>query len=238
MLNHSRLSRSFAAYFAIVFILSCASTNLAQSGRRVRKSTSPPVTNPEPTPEPTPTTSSQTPKPRLTFLVGLNRYTGFVNIPFYAYEGVLRSVAERLADAPSVHVGGAQSEMNRSEAIQKAKAEKEAYVVFLELRVDSMTGDSRNGGTNDDLSIEYWVFAPTTAKVATSGGTYTRSQRSRVLIPGRTSSVYGDRYLNQAAQEAADRILAHFRLHAPPNRRPWVRGQRSEVRGQKSEVRD
>jgi len=217
MLNRSPRLRALAAGFAVVFVLSCASTVLAQSGRRVRKSTPAPVSTPEPTPTPTPNASSEKLKARLTFLIGLDRYDGFANIPFYAYEGVLRSLAGRLAGAQSVHVGATQSEMSRSDAIQKAKAEKEGYVVWLQLRADTMSGNNRNTGNLDNIIIDYLVFAPTTAKITTSGRTYTQSQRNRGIIIGpRTSGIYGDRYLNQAAQEAADRILAHFRLHAPP----------------------
>src|ERR1700674_4627376 len=98
MLNHLSLLRALAAGFALVLILSCASTNLAQSGRKVRNSAPVPVSTPEPTPTPAPNASAEKPKPRFTFLVGLDRHDGFSNIPLYAYDGVLRSLTERLAD--------------------------------------------------------------------------------------------------------------------------------------------
>ena len=214
MLNRSPLLRALAAGFALVFVLSCASTDLAQSGRRAQKPTPAPVSTPEPTP--TPNASSEKPKPRLTFLVGLDRHDGFSDIPSYAYEGVLRSLTARLGDAPLVQVGGRQSEMSRSNAIQKAKAEKEAYVVWLQLRADT-TGSNTQNSLN--IIIEYWVFAPTTAKVTTFGRTYTEAQRNKGILSPRTASIYDDRYLNHAAQEAADRILAHFQIQAPPDRR-------------------
>jgi len=220
MLNQSRLRRKLGAGMAMAVILSYASADLAQSGRKVRTSTPAPVSVPEPTPTPTPAAPSVKPKPRLTFLVGLDRYDGFANIPLYAYEGVLRNLTDRLADSPSVRVGAAQSDMGRSDAIQKAKAETEAYVVWIQLRDDSMNRDSRNSGSLDNLVIEYTVLAPTTAKQTTSGRTYTQSQRNRGIFNPKTSGIYGDRYLNQAAQEAADRILAHFQIHAPPTRGP------------------
>jgi len=219
MLNHSPLLGALAAAFGVVFVLSCASTDMAQSGRRVRKSTVP-ISTPEPTPAPTPNAASEKPKPRLTFLAGLDRYDGFSNIPLWAYEGVLRSLTGRLSDAPSVNVGGTQSEMSRSNAIQKAKAEKEAYVVWLQLRADTMNSNTRNTGNLDNIIIEYWVFAPTTAKVTTFGRTYTQSQRNRGILSPRTSGIYGDRYLILAAQEAADRILAHFQIQTPPDKLP------------------
>jgi len=47
----------------------------------------------------------------------------------YAYDGVLRNVVARLDDSPVVQVNGSQSEMSRGDAVQKAKAEKEGYVI-------------------------------------------------------------------------------------------------------------
>jgi hypothetical protein len=221
MLNQSPLLRKLSAGFAVVFMLSCASIDLAQSGRHVRKSTPAPVSTPEPTPTPGPKASSEKQKPRLTFLIGLDRYTGFANVPSYAYDGVLRSLADRLSEPQGVHVGGLSDGMGRGEAIRKAKAEKEGYVVWIQLQVDTVSGGSSNTGNRNNIVIEYSVFAPTTAKQTTWGRTYSMSQRNKVIIPGpRTSSIYGDRYLNQAAEEAADRILAHFHIRTSPLRLP------------------
>jgi len=199
---------------------------MAQSGRRARTSLPPaPVATPEPTPTLTATSaSSEKPKPRFTFLVGLDRHDAFSNVPLYAFDGALRSLADRLDDSPVVHVSGTLSDMNRSDAVQKAKVEKEGYVVWLELEVDAMSSNTQNSRT-PDMIIQYLVLAPTTAKPVTSGRTYTQAQRNRggILNP-RTSSIYGDRYLNLAAEEAADRILAYFRSHGPtpppPNKKP------------------
>ena len=216
MLNHSPLLRALAAGFAVVFVLSYASTDMAQSGRRARKLPPPAIeAAPEPTPTPTATpASSEKPKPRFTFLVGLDRHDAFANIPLYAYDGVLRSLVDRLDDSPVVQVSGT-SDMSRGDAIQKAKLEKEGYVVWLQLEVDTMSSNTQNSRT-PDMVIQYLVLAPTTAKQVTSGRTYTQAQRNRggILNP-RTSSIYGDRYLNLAAQEAADKILAYFRSHGP-----------------------
>ena len=216
MLKQLSLLRALAASFVVVLVLSYAFPSLAQSGRRVRKGDSVPVSTPEPEPSPTPKPSPEILKPRFTFLVGLDRYNGFANIPSYAYDGVLRSLVDRLGSSPAVHVEATQSDMNRGDAIKKAKGEREGLVVFVELSYDAMRTSSQNTGNLDDIVIDYSVFNPTTAKVATSGRTYTAAQRNKGIIGPRTSSIYGDRYLNQAAQEAADRILAYFRSHGPP----------------------
>jgi hypothetical protein len=223
MLKLMSLLRSLAAGFAVVLVLSYVSTSLAQSGRRVRKSDPVPVAPPEPEPSPTPGAAREKLKPRFTFLVGVDRHGGFANIPLYAYDSVLGNVVARLDDSPAVQVNGSQSDMNRSDAVQKAKAEKEGYVILLQLELDAMSSNSQNSRT-PDIVIEYSVLAPTTAKQLTYGRTYTQAQRNRggILNPG-TSGIYGDRYLNQAAQEAADKILAYFRSHGPatpPPKRP------------------
>ena len=130
----------------------------------------------------------------------------------------MRSLADRLAKAPGIQVGATQSDMSHIDAIRKAKAEKEGYVVWIQLEVDTMGSNTGNNGNLDNIVVEYTVFAPITAKVAMSGRAYQR-RKGTILGPG-TSSVYGDRYLNQAAQDAADKILAHFQLNIPPIRQP------------------
>jgi hypothetical protein len=214
MLNQSLFMRTLVGGFALIIVSSYTSNDLAQSGRKTRKSDPVQVSTPEPTP--TPTVAREKPKPRYTFLVGLDRYDAFSNIPPYLYDGMLRSLVDRLSDSPAVHVAGTQTDMNRSDAIKKAKAEKEGLVVFVQLRFDSLRTTSQEGARLDDIVIDYSVFSPIAARVITSGRTYTSSQRNKGIIGPRTSSIYGDRYLNQAAQEAADKILGYFRSHGPP----------------------
>ena len=224
MPSHSPLLRSVAAGFAVVLGLSCVGTDIAQSGRRARTSTPAPVSTPEPTPAPTPNTSSEKPKPRFTFLIGMDRLNGLGNIPRYAYDDALRSLVDRLNDSLVVQVSGTPNDMSRGDAVQKAKLEKEGYVVWLQLELDTMSSNTQNSGT-PDIVIQYSVLAPTTAKQVTYGRTYTQAQRNGGgILNTRTSSIYGDRYLNLAAQEAADKILAYFRSHGPapppPNKKP------------------
>jgi hypothetical protein len=183
---------------------------MAQSGRRVRKPVLVPVPTVEPTPAPKP---AEKPKPLLTFIVGIDRYGSFANIPAAIYDGVLQSCAERLDDPESVRVELQQRNMGRGEALKRAKAEKEANVVWLEIGTDNMSV------ANTIIWIEYAVFAPTSAKLVTSGKTYRDSRNKGILRP-RTSDVYGDYALNQAARQAAERILASFKIHPPSGRFP------------------
>lgn len=184
----------------------CALAIFAQSGRRVRKPEPTPVPTPEATPTPTPT---EKPKPSITFIVGLDKHDESSRLTLYDYDGVLRSCVERLDNSSAVKADTSKHDMSRADAVRQAKAEAEAYIVWLQLRTTNVqTGvydDPRNA------YIEYFVFAPTTAKLVTSGTTYPQEYRNaRIRVP--TSSTAGNYYLNQAARGAAERILDHFHL--------------------------
>jgi len=211
MPKRSRNSSALYSIFCATLLLSCVLAVVAQSGRRVRKTTTPaPIPTPEATP--TPTTPSEKPKPAFTFIVGLEKYSDFSRISLNAYSGVLRSCADRLDDSPTVKAEAATNDMSRADAVRQAKAEKEAYIVWLQLRPNTFSGQT---GVNDNpynVYVEYTVFAPTTAKLMTSGNTYPEAYRNKqIRLP--TSSTNGDYYLNQAARGAAERILDHFHLH-------------------------
>jgi hypothetical protein len=193
----------------------CISAILAeasQSGRRVQKSTPVPVATPEPTPSPKP--AAEKPKPAINFIIGMARYDGFRQIPLYAYAGVLRSLEDRLTDDKSVKVETVHGDMNRSDAINRAKSEKEAYVVWVQLRPDTM-GDDDNADLSN-LYVGYSVYAPATAKLVTQGKTYPPVRRNKSIILPKSGSVYGDDLLNQAAREAAERILAALKIPGRP----------------------
>jgi hypothetical protein len=213
-----RSSNSSALYSILLcatLLLSCVLAVVAQSGRRVRKSAPAPVPTPEATPTPRP--QSQKATPAFAFVVGMDRYGDFSSISLYTYDGVLRSCADRLDESLSVKAQVSSSDMSRSDAIRKAKAEKEAYIVWLQLR-PNFTGQTGSNNDSNNVYVEYSVFEPTTAKLATSGNTYPEAYRNkRIRLPTPTSS--GDYYVNQAARGAAERILDHFHLRVP-NRLP------------------
>jgi len=203
----------YAICFATVLLTSVLAV-MGQSGRRMRKSASEPVSIPTPEATPTPRMSSEKPKPAFTFIVGLDRYSDFSTISLNIYSGVLRSCVERLDDSESVVAEMSTNDMSRGDAIRKAKAEKEAYIVWLHLRSNNFNDQGRTQGDSRNVYIEYSVFAPVTGKLATSGNTYPEAYRNRgIRLP--TSSINGDYYLNQAARGAAERILDHFHVRAP-----------------------
>jgi hypothetical protein len=214
MRDHPRAIPLFASALALVaaFTLVAVSvgTVVGQSGRRAPRSSSP---APVPTPEAEPVEKKPAAETRdaLSLVVGIDRGSSFATIPMYFHDTVLRACAERLDDAPSVKVTVANREMNRSEAIKRAKAETESHIVWMQLRFDGARSQS-----DEDLRevyIDYWVFAPTTAKVVTNGRSYQQIGRAGgvIMMPrpgGRASLPYTEQLLKQAARDAAERILS------------------------------
>lgn len=203
-------SITFATTLSLITV--CAVSGAAQSGRRARKPTV--VTPPLPEPTPEVKKAPQETKPALTFIIGSDRQN--FSVPMYFTSSVVRACADRLDDAPSVRVDLVHRDMNRGEAVKRAKEEKEAYVVLIELRTEFATS-SRD---SSELYIQYWVFAPVTGKSITSGRTYQQAYRTGPVIAGprttgRTNAPYTEILLKRAAREAAERILSAMKDATP-----------------------
>lgn len=217
MKNVSPLLRLVIVGFALSLSLICTANANAQSGRRVHKTAAP-----APTPEPSPTdTPSKKEENVVTFIVGVDRYHGFSNIPFSYYDTIARACAGRLDDQPAVRVEFAQKDMTRADAVRKAEAEKEAYVVWLQIQVESLYGDPSRVDNLNKLYLEYAVFAPTTAKQVAWGHTYQTGSRKGPLVVGPSGTGSGnvdlsERRLRQAAREAAERILNALKMGSIP----------------------
>jgi len=154
------------------------------------------------------------------FIVGMDRLSG-VNTPLYYTETILHSCAEHLRDSEVFTVEVIQRDMGRGEAINRAKKEQDSYVVWLQLRSDSLRNNTQNIDLND-VVLEYWVFNPTTATLKTSGRTYPGAYRRKgVIVNPRTSGIYGDYVLKEAARDAAERILAAFGVKRSRTSRVW-----------------
>ena len=101
--------------------------------------------------------------------------------------------------------------MSRGTAIRQAKTEKEAYVIWIQLRQNQFGSTSTIYADSSSLYIDYAVFEPITAKQVTAGSTFPEAYRTKgVRIPN--TSTGGDYYLNQAARGAAERIMDHFHV--------------------------
>ena len=197
----------------VLLLALCALSVQAQSGRRQVKP--PPVAPvPTPTPEATPVPKKETKKDDLVFFVGADRDSSYQSLPFSYYDAVLQGCASRLRAGSSASVDVSDHDVNRGEAIKKAKAETKAYVVWLNLTLDTMAR------SYDDLVLEYIVYAPETAKIVTSGHSYLRGQRAGPITVdptgGRGSSgIYREELLKRTGEDAGDRIIKALHLSVP-----------------------
>jgi hypothetical protein len=203
--------------FLLAVMALCVANVTAQSGRRVRK----PAPTATPAPEPTPIEKSKPKeKSNLALVVGIQR-DSFSNAAVFYNGVVLRGCADRLRDS-GVTVDVSQKDINRSEAIKQAKASKDAFVVLL--KIGPSNGALERGTYGDpnlsELYVEYVVFAPTTAKVATSGNSYQRGRGKGPIVvgpttSGRNNSMITEQLLRQAAEDAAERILHSLHISIP-----------------------
>jgi len=191
-------------------IVLCALAVQAQSGRRqVKPPPAAPI--PTPTPEPTPTPKKQTKDTELFFFVGADRDSSYSSLPLGYYDAVLQGCASRLRAGSSASVEVSEHDVNRGEAIKKAKSETKAYTVWLNLTFDAMAR------SYDDRVLEYIVYAPETAKMVTSGHSYLRGRRAGPIVGDRTggrgsSGLYREELLKRAGEEAGDRIIKALHL--------------------------
>ena len=211
--------------------------SLAQSGRR---KTDPARQSPVPTPtvttagpegesESQPMRGSKTNQAVAATFVVLEDENVFLDLSFSSQRDLIgASFFERLRRSPIVSVerGGKGS---RSEARDRAKKERDAYVVLLQLEEDrSITRQRPNDrlGSADpsNLAIRLDVYAPGTGNVKYTDVVLQRPYRQTATIGGvrlpvpvsRPERYPGEYQLAQAARDAADRLLSRFDIPRPP----------------------
>lgn len=198
----------FTAALSFTLVLLFAVSGHAQSGRR--KTTPPPAAPiPTPTPEPTPVPKKDNKEPEIIFLVGSDRQGAFT-IPFTYYEAAVRGCADRLRARSSADVDTSERDLSRGDAIKKAKSDTKTWVVLISLSYDSMARSA------DDITVDFVVFAPETAKVVTTGRSYLNSQRAGPVVVGPPSrsggALYREQLFRYAGEDAADRILKAMKM--------------------------
>ena len=208
-MNHRRYSITLALFILVL----CAVSVQAQSGRRqVKPPPAAPI--PTPTPEPTPIPKKDDKEPELGFLVGVDRINAPSSIPLAFHRAAQLGCADRLRSRSTAEVDAPHRDMSRGEAIEKAKASTNTYVVLLTLDYDIAAR------SYDDIMLEFVVFAPKTAKVMLTGRSYLNSNRAGPVIVGPTSrlpqGVFRESWMRQAGEDAADRILKKLQLGGPP----------------------
>lgn len=205
--------------FALLIVFCCVAA-FAQSGRRQSKP-SPAAPVPTPTPEATPTPKPKNDEDPLVILVATgDRMARYSNYPLGFYDAATLGCADRLRDRTSASVDVSPRDMNRGEAIQRAKADKFTYVVLVTLIEDRASVSSSTAFA--ELEIDYVVFAPSTAKVLASGRTFENSARKGpVSIPRRGGTnipTYREQFIRRAGEDAADRIIKALNLDTVPRK--------------------
>lgn len=207
--RHRRARQTFSILIALVFTGGIAA--FAQSGRRSTSKPAPPA--PPAVPK---EVEAKTPTaPTLKFLVAAEDPNPFGTLASGYFYLVLDTCVERLAQAPGVQASAAEKRMNRSEAIKSAKAEKDRYVVWLQIGTEAIDSASQTANKRAQVYVTYFVFEPVTGKMKTWGHGYPGSYRVGnvgIAVPNSRNAVYTEYDVKQSAREAAEKVLASFQI--------------------------
>jgi hypothetical protein len=207
------------AILAAALLTFAANASMGQAGRHLPKRVEAP---PAPTPTPEPTPQARPPAKVQFSLKVVSEIYLTVNMIFPFPEKMQTWTVDRLKRSPILDVT-AGPPANRHDAVQLARAETEALIVWLQLE-DTPLGRPENVGrrpASGEVWINYSVFSPRTGKVRNSGKvvlsqTSTGREGSSVVracYPG----VRGDDYLLlQASLEVAARIINSLNIPVPP----------------------
>ena len=199
----------------------CAAGALAQSGRKAQKPLGLPTEQAKPD-DPAAKPAETKKAGALVAFVVVKDDTLSMGVDSFARDRVTAAFVERLRQAGGVEVkdGG---KGRRQEARERAKKEEAAYVVFFQLEEAGM-GMSEVDARG--LALRTYVYTPKTADLKYSDTMYQRPYQDtarvggvRVPVPSRRVERYpSQRQLEQAARDAADRLLTRFQITPPPER--------------------
>lgn len=219
-MRHERLSLAVSEEKRVRLLIVCllsilcfSQVALAQSGRRQSKNISP---SPPVIVEPKTETEAKPPAakpPVASLIVGGDRDRPSFDIPSAYLDIAIDACIERLGKAKSLSVIGGGS-MSRKEAIDKAKKQEDAYVVWLEMSVENVNSASPG------IGLAYTVFIPQTGKVKTFGNVYL--DRAQVgtgnvgigLPPSSSRRLPLEYLLKEGGRNVADRVMDIFHVTA------------------------
>jgi len=142
-----------------------------------------------------------------------------------AREEITETFLRRLGQASGVSAVPA-GRATRKEARDRAKSEREAFVVLFQIEEDSFAAGSSSRSDPRTFVIRTYVFAPQTGDLKYQDTIHQRTYRDtatiggvRIPVPTRTVERYpSELQLKQAARDAADRLLRRFNVVLPPDR--------------------
>lgn len=220
-------AQAFAALLLAVAF--CAQAAWAQSGRKGQKASTPPPAEAEPTPqgesESGPKRSSTAkPDALVSFVVMRGDDSGLVIFDPLARDGVMQNFMRRLGQSSAVEVSDG-GKGRRQDARERAKSERTAYVVLFEMEEENYAGGGVGRADSRSIVLKTYVYTPKAADLKYTDTIYQRPYRQTariggVRVPVPTSGI--ERYpsqheLEQAARDAADRLLARFHINPPPD---------------------
>ena len=190
----------------IIIVVALGAPGRAQSGRQHQPAVVPDSPPPQESSRPAPTPA---PTPQFSLLV--TRYT-----PGAPY--VSEVVMDRLKKSPALEVTDG-NDMKRKEAMNRSRAEKKSYVVWLELNQDAFH--------TIRPEVHYEVYEPGTGKIMTYGDVFLRPVEKVIPahgigaggnVPPPCYTIYPgfDYSLFQASIDVSDRIMKAFKLPLPP----------------------
>jgi hypothetical protein len=217
--SHKRAALFGAA--ALILAAAFCPAALAQSGRKAQKPLGLPTEAPKPA-DPADKPAETKKQDALYTFVVVKDDTLSIGFDTLAQDGVASAFFERLKQVGrSVEVkdGG---KGRRGEARDRAKKEEVAYVVFFQMEETGM-----NTGANTDmrgLALRTYVYTPRTGDLKYSDTIFQRPYQDsarvggvRVPVPSRRMERYPSQHqLEQAARDAADRLLSRFQIAPPP----------------------
>ncbi|MET0622575.1 MAG: hypothetical protein ABW250_06325 [Pyrinomonadaceae bacterium] len=220
----SRLASAFALYAVAAAALCLAPGAPAQSGRKAQKPLNLPTEAPKQGETPGAKPETKKVEAAVSFVVMRSDDATAFGVDPLARDGVAAAFSRRLGQAASVEVrdGG---KGHRPEARSRAKEESKAYVVLFQL--DEQAGSMTTGNVDSrTLVIRTFVYAPQTGDLKYTDTIYQRPYQDsarvggvRIPVPSRRVDRYPSQHeLEQAARDAADRLLGRFQVTPPPER--------------------
>jgi hypothetical protein len=233
---NSATTYALAALFALVMLFAFATPDARAQSRRAPRPTA------TPTPEATPATtnngeSESESKPRATNVKDPSIVVSFsvmendnpmMSLDYMARDDIWKAFIEQLNKSRAVSVTQA-GKGTRGQARERAKTEREAYVVLFQIEEAREMGANAGIGRADTrtLVLKFYVFTPKTGDLKYSDVIYQRPYRETATIGGIPVPVPGgtrriERYpsqlqLEQAARDAADSLLMRFDVRLPPD---------------------
>jgi hypothetical protein len=211
-----------AASVALVLLAMCVAATGAQSGRHSQK------TSTQPLPEATPQGESESksgasskPSDAVVSFAVMEYNGALIGASSMWVDDLADIFARRLGQPKAVSVTRA-GKGGRSQARDRAKKETDTYVVLFQIDEDTASPTNR---TDYAILVKTYVYEPKTGALKYADTIYQRPYRSTASVGGvriplptsrRIEQYPGQLQLEQAASDAADRLMSRFHVAPPP----------------------